>query len=181
MKIAILTIGTRGDMQPYVALAKGLQSEGHDVTLGGPDNFAAWVESHGIRFQPLGIDMEAFLQKPDVRAALSGKWLRLAKLWREEAVPMLENLFQSTWEAARQADVIVYHPKISTATDIAEATGAIPICASPIPSDSFSFMQLFRIGSHNCALCSIYEPASTNRRRLTKGSCCCGASEWMLC
>ena len=133
MKIAILTIGTRGDMQPYVALAEGLQSEGHEVILGGPDNFADWVEGHGIPFHPLGIDMEAFLQKPDVRAALSGKWLRLAKLWREEAVPMLENLLKSTWEAARNADIIVYHPKAAAATDVAEATGAIPICASPIP------------------------------------------------
>lgn len=133
MKIAILTIGTRGDAQPYIALAKGLQAEGHDVVIGAPDNFAEWVAGHGVAFHPMGIDMEAFLKKPEVRAALSGKWYRLAQLWREDAVPMIKNMLTASWDAARDADVIVYHPKAMTAVDIAEATGALPICACPIP------------------------------------------------
>ena len=33
MKIYILTIGTRGDVQPYIALGLGLKSVGHEVTI----------------------------------------------------------------------------------------------------------------------------------------------------
>ena len=33
MNITILTLGSRGDVQPYVALGKGLLKRGHDVTI----------------------------------------------------------------------------------------------------------------------------------------------------
>ena len=33
MKICILTIGTRGDVQPYIALGVGLKAVGHEVTI----------------------------------------------------------------------------------------------------------------------------------------------------
>ena len=56
MKIAILTSGTRGDVQPYVALGKALQTRGHDVLLACPDNFAAWVEGHGLAFRSIGVE-----------------------------------------------------------------------------------------------------------------------------
>ena len=64
MKIALLGFGTRGDVQPYVALGKALKTRGHDILLGAPDNFNDWVEGHGLKFHGLGIDMEAFLPFP---------------------------------------------------------------------------------------------------------------------
>lgn len=132
MKVAIVTIGTRGDVQPYVALAKRLQAAGHDVVVGAPDNFAAWVEGHGIRFHPLGMDVEAMIQTPEARRVLDGNYLGVFKLVRSMRPVMLRMLDQ-VWEAARHADVIVYHPKAGAAVDVAEVTGAGLVCASPIP------------------------------------------------
>ena len=40
MKIAILTYGSRGDVQPYLALALGLQKAGHTIRLAAPHRFA---------------------------------------------------------------------------------------------------------------------------------------------
>ena len=77
--------------------------------------------------------MEAFLKSPEVRRVLSGNWFALAKLWRRTIMPMIRNVLEATWEAGRDADVIVYHPKVAGATDVAEATGARLVCASPIP------------------------------------------------
>lgn len=54
MRVAIFTVGTRGDVQPLVALALVLQSAGHDVTLCANENFKGWVEQHGIRFMGAG-------------------------------------------------------------------------------------------------------------------------------
>lgn len=54
MRVAMLTVGTRGDVQPLLALALVLQSAGHDVTLCANDNFQGWVEQHGIRFMRAG-------------------------------------------------------------------------------------------------------------------------------
>lgn len=42
MKIAILTIGTRGDTQPFIALAQRLQRAGFKVTLGAPPDFIVY-------------------------------------------------------------------------------------------------------------------------------------------
>ncbi len=133
MNIALLSFGTRGDVQPYVALGKALKARGHDVLLGAPDNFRDWVEGHGLPFHGLGFDMEAFLRSPEIRRVMAGNWFALAGVWREKIQPMVRNLFDATWEAGRDADMIVYHPKVTGAPDVAEATGARLACVAPIP------------------------------------------------
>ena len=119
VKIAILTIGTRGDTQPYIALGKALKTRGHDVVLAAPDNFAAWVEGHGLAYRPIGIDMQVFIQSPEARQIMAGNVLALARIWRRTVVPMMRGSLDATWEAARDAEMIVYHPKAGGAVDMA--------------------------------------------------------------
>lgn len=52
MKISILTYGTRGDVQPFVALAVGLQKAGHIVRIAAPARFADFVSQYNISFAP---------------------------------------------------------------------------------------------------------------------------------
>ena len=56
MKITILTYGSRGDVQPFLALAVGLTHAGHSVTLAAPHRFANFIESYGIHCEPLAGD-----------------------------------------------------------------------------------------------------------------------------
>ncbi|XP_042481246.1 sterol 3-beta-glucosyltransferase UGT80B1-like isoform X1 [Macadamia integrifolia] len=56
LKIAILVVGTRGDVQPFLAMAKRLQEFGHHVRLATHANFCNFVRSAGIEFYPLGGD-----------------------------------------------------------------------------------------------------------------------------
>lgn len=58
MKITLLTYGSRGDVQPFLALTVGLQKAGHIPTLAAPLRFASFVEQRGIRFAPLPGDPE---------------------------------------------------------------------------------------------------------------------------
>lgn len=58
MKIAILTYGSRGDVQPFLALAVGLKKRGHEVTLAAPHRFANFVSQYNIPFAPLAGDPE---------------------------------------------------------------------------------------------------------------------------
>jgi sterol 3beta-glucosyltransferase len=44
MKIVCLTIGSRGDVQPYIALCKGLQAEGHTTVIVSHGEYRDWVE-----------------------------------------------------------------------------------------------------------------------------------------
>ncbi|CAK9176341.1 unnamed protein product [Ilex paraguariensis] len=56
LKIAMLVVGTRGDVQPFLAVAKRLQEFGHHVRLATHANFRSFVKSDGIDFYPLGGD-----------------------------------------------------------------------------------------------------------------------------
>ena len=61
MKIVLVTYGSRGDVQPVLALALALQSAGHSVLLAGPPENANWAKGYGCPFAPLGNSVEAFL------------------------------------------------------------------------------------------------------------------------
>lgn len=51
-----ITIGTRGDVQPYIALCKGLMKDGHRCRIATHDEFKDWIEEHGIEFRTVGGD-----------------------------------------------------------------------------------------------------------------------------
>jgi sterol 3beta-glucosyltransferase len=72
MEIAIVTGGTRGDVQPYVALGRGLRLAGHRVHLLGSDDFAALTAEAGLTFHPTGDSVEALLQQDEWRATIEG-------------------------------------------------------------------------------------------------------------
>jgi len=59
--IAILTLGTRGDVQPYAVLGQALKARGHQVTLATAQNFRQLVLSYGIDFVPVEADFQALL------------------------------------------------------------------------------------------------------------------------
>lgn len=71
MKIALLTLGTRGDVQPFVSLSLALLERGHEVTLGAPTNLVPFVETCGVRAIPLAIDSQAFLESEQGRTWLA--------------------------------------------------------------------------------------------------------------
>jgi vancomycin aglycone glucosyltransferase len=64
MRILLAPHGTRGDVQPMVALALGLQERGHNVSFVSPANFVTWIQSYGFDTQSDGIDVEALLRSP---------------------------------------------------------------------------------------------------------------------
>ncbi len=66
MRIVLVTFGSRGDVQPMLALSLALKSAGHDVLLTGPPEKAAWAEEYGCPFHPLGSNLTTFIDSmPD--------------------------------------------------------------------------------------------------------------------
>ena len=57
-KIAMFTMGTRGDVQPYIYLSRGLMRAGYDVTLGTHPCWRNLVEEAGVHFEPVGPDID---------------------------------------------------------------------------------------------------------------------------
>lgn len=59
MKILLSSIGSRGDVQPLVALASELKNQGQDVRLCVPPDFCAWIESLGLSASPIGPELRS--------------------------------------------------------------------------------------------------------------------------
>src|SRR3954449_10402388 len=74
-RIAIATIGTQGDVQPYVSLALALQQRGYSVVLGAPSDFEGMIAAHGIEFHSLGSNMQQFLTQARFENAMSQSML----------------------------------------------------------------------------------------------------------
>ncbi|MEZ4391131.1 MAG: glycosyltransferase [Polyangiales bacterium] len=62
MKIALIAFDTRGGVQPYLALALGLQRAGHDVRVVAPSDFAEMIAARGVDPRPLTGGIEAMLR-----------------------------------------------------------------------------------------------------------------------
>ena len=63
MRILLFGFGSRGDVQPYVALGLGLQAAGYEVTIAAGLNFGPLVQDYGLRFAPIRVDIERFMQQ----------------------------------------------------------------------------------------------------------------------
>ncbi|SHN19804.1 glycosyltransferase [Mucilaginibacter sp. OK098] len=70
MNIGIFTYGTRGDIQPYIALALGLIDKDHQVIIAAPENFKELVEGFGIAFHPLHGNAEEGMNSPEGQSVL---------------------------------------------------------------------------------------------------------------
>jgi vancomycin aglycone glucosyltransferase len=59
MRVLLSTIGSRGDVQPLVALALELKDLGQDVRLCVPPDFREWIEAFGLPVTPIGPELHS--------------------------------------------------------------------------------------------------------------------------
>ena len=136
MRIAIHTLGTRGDVQPYIALAQGLKARGHEVQLAAPMQFSALAAEHDIYFAGLPAEFLALLTTAEGKAAVAGgKGFSAGFKLLKEVRPLMRRLLDAEWQIANDfsPDVILYHPKSIAAPDIASALDVPHVLASPVP------------------------------------------------
>lgn len=133
MNFKILTVGTRGDIQPFVALAKGLIEHGHMVTICTGVNFKAFVEEHGISFLPVRVDYQELTQSERGKQMLGSNPFQVMRNMKDIIFPMMEQMLQYLWDASRDADVLIYHPKAFGGYDIAEKLKIQSFIAHPVP------------------------------------------------
>jgi len=118
MKIVIATIGSRGDVQPYVNLAQGLLSAGHDVRLASNPTLDSLVASHGVPFIPVGspVDMGAegarLLEK-----SFDNMWIGLMRVMQLGA-RLVEEAYPDTLEVCKDAALVITS---DTGSGVAEA------------------------------------------------------------
>jgi sterol 3beta-glucosyltransferase len=105
MKIAILTYGSRGDIQPFLPLSVRLMEAGHAVKLAAPARFRNLVEEHRIDFVPLAGDPE------DLSRRLNNAGQNFIKLLNEMMTHTTQigmQVWRQAQEACEDVDLIVH-------------------------------------------------------------------------
>jgi UDP:flavonoid glycosyltransferase YjiC (YdhE family) len=73
MKILLIAIGTRGDVEPFLALGEMLQERGHTVTCQFPEQFRSLAENSNLLFEGLTPDFLDMLNSRDGKMVMGGK------------------------------------------------------------------------------------------------------------
>lgn len=108
MKICLIALGTRGDVQPYVALGAGLKRAGHTVRLVTHENYETLVRTYGLEFWPVQGNVQAVAESPEIQALLEkGDFLainaRTAKLAQQASL----NWAKAGLAASQNVEVLV--------------------------------------------------------------------------
>jgi UDP:flavonoid glycosyltransferase YjiC (YdhE family) len=136
MRITFLAIGSRGDVQPLLALAVGLQKrDRHRIRFAAPDNFESLAREYNLDFYPLGINTLDLIGTRDLTTGLeSGRNFLLWSLQALRAIrPMLALLMERTWLSCKDADRIVYSYIGIGAYHVAEKVGVPCYMAASVP------------------------------------------------
>lgn len=113
MRVTVLAVGSRGDVQPLIALACGLEATGHRVCIATHPKFQPMVRRAGLCFAPV---VEGNVSKGwETREGRA--WLqrgsRLVPSWigfLQDAAPVMKERLANCWAACEKADVIVVNP-----------------------------------------------------------------------
>ena len=122
LRVTCLTIGSRGDVQPYIALCKGLIGEGHSVKIATHRQFESWIRGHGIEFAPVDGDPAELM-----RVCVDNGMFTPAFLFEANSKfrGWLDDLLRSSWTACQDSDLLIESPSAMAGIHIAEAL-AIP-------------------------------------------------------
>jgi sterol 3beta-glucosyltransferase len=128
LRVAIVTVGSRGDVQPYLALARGLIDAGHDATVATHHRFHWLADALDVPLTPLQhepLKRYSELARPAtlINAGKAASEVRAITL----------AAFDEWFRAAEGADLLVAHPKVFVAGDIAERLGIPVAFANTLP------------------------------------------------
>ncbi|MGD1919203.1 MAG: glycosyltransferase, partial [Pleurocapsa sp.] len=141
MNVFIVTAGSRGDVQPFIVLGKGLKTKGHTVTLCTCSRFEPFIVEYGLNYGYMNDNLLKLLDSEAGREVIenSGNFLGLIKTTLtlfQKAKALNREMFQDTWNAAQaaQPDILIFHPKILVGSHIAEKLSIPAIMATLVPA-----------------------------------------------
>lgn len=133
MKIFLIAIGSRGDVQPFAVLGTRLKAAGHDVHIATAQGFAGMIAEAGVTYHPLPMDFQDLLKEPEMQKAIttfSGK----IKAYRW-ASDLMNDQLTAMWQIGLDVspDLILYHFKGAMGPYLGRKLGvpAYPVMLQP--------------------------------------------------
>ena len=148
MKIAIFSAGSRGDIQPCVALSRGLQGAGYEVRLIAPENFSGFISDYDVHSYPMRGDVQQIMAGDTGREFMEtggANPIKSIRAMRTMIGPIVKKMTEDALEACREADALiclgvfsVFGKSIAESLDIPminiEPTPLLATRAFPAPS-----------------------------------------------
>jgi sterol 3beta-glucosyltransferase len=107
MKIVVTTIGSRGDVQPYINLSQGLQAAGHEVTLATNPKLCPLVEGHGIQATPVGQPVDMGMEGARLlEKSFDNMWIGMIRVMQLGA-RLVEEAYPDVLAVCEKADLVV--------------------------------------------------------------------------
>ncbi|CAO3656755.1 unnamed protein product [Mucor hiemalis] len=125
-----LTIGSRGDVQPYLALCKELQKDGHRCRIATHPEYEDWVTHHGIEFRSIGGDPGELMKLCIDNSFLSVSFIKEGTKF---FYSWFEALLQSAYDACQGTDAIIESPSAMIGIHMAEKLGVPYFRSMPFP------------------------------------------------
>ena len=136
MRALLVTHGTRGDVQPFLALAVALRERGHEAVLAAPESFASSAAEHGVEFAPLDEGPNRLKDDPLLVEAVDGGYRGIrgkitAVRTMRRVKPLIADVLRDVGAVARdaRADVVVHSPTLP-AQHAAELLGVPAVLAT---------------------------------------------------
>lgn len=138
MKITILTAGSRGDVQPFIALGMGLKKAGHDVAICTSSSFEGFVTGYGLGYAFMNDELVKFVKTAEGRDAFEASsnmfgWMKKALELMKKFKPVVLRMLDEEWAAARDSEAIIYYPKALGGYHIAEKLRVPAFMSLPMP------------------------------------------------
>jgi sterol 3beta-glucosyltransferase len=133
MKVLIPTMGTRGDVQPYIALATKLNASGYEVTIATHPCWKVLIESYNINFVPIGPDIDIEYETAKIRGSSKNWVLGLIRTMQFVFKIIEESTFEIKKLCSSANLVVASHSNIG-ATE-AEASG-VPFISVTLQPDA---------------------------------------------
>jgi len=106
MKISIVTVGTRGDVQPYVALGLGLTRAGHTVKVVTDPAFAGFISDFGLEFAAM--DASPLRAVQDASVGMEKNPIRFNRWIQGQVEPVARGAIRQLRDACQGADVMLH-------------------------------------------------------------------------
>jgi sterol 3beta-glucosyltransferase len=136
MRITLLTAGTRGDVQPYVALGVGLQRAGYQARVAAGEDFAPFVRQYGLDYFPIRANFSAMMSSEQAQAVLDAEsplQMLAAQMKASQTGALFDRIQDDVWEACQGADAILYPPGLVNGYFIARRLGVPCVAINAVP------------------------------------------------
>ncbi|RDW85836.1 hypothetical protein BP5796_04161 [Coleophoma crateriformis] len=115
LSIVVQVVGSRGDVQPFIALGKELQKSGHRIRIATHDVFADFVRDSGLEFFPVGGDPEQLMaymvKNPGIMPKLAT--IRAGEITKKRK--MVYEMLEGFWKSCVQPDPRTNRPFVAEA------------------------------------------------------------------